>query len=157
MAQEIERKFLVADRLFLRGLEGIDCTQGYVPGRARSAVRIRTKGQRGFLTIKSPTRGIVRSEFEYEIPLVDAQEMLELFCDKPLIEKTRYEVPFAGDVWEVDVFGGPNTGLVLAEIELGTADQVFEKPPWLGEEVSHDARYFNSQLARNPYSSWRTA
>lgn len=157
MAEEIERRFLVADRSFLRGLEGVECTQGYIAGRERSAVRIRIKGGRGFLTIKSATRGLVRSEFEYEIPLEDAREMLELLCDEPLVEKTRYEVPFAGDLWEVDVFGGLNNGLVLAEIELRRADQNFEKPPWLGAEVSHDGRYFNSQLARRPYSTWGTA
>ncbi len=157
MAEEIERKFLVADPSFLHGVEGIDCTQGYMPGRERSVVRIRIKGQRGFLTIKSAARGIARSEFEYEIPLSDAREMLALLCDKPLVEKTRYEVSFADNLWEVDVFSGLNNGLVLAEIELEAADQDFEKPPWLGREVSHDDRYFNSQLARNPYSTWASA
>ncbi len=155
MSLEIERKFLVSDCSFLRGIEGIECLQGYIPGRTRSAVRVRIKGDRGFLTLKSATSGLTRSEFEYEIPLQDARDILDLLCEKPFVEKTRYEVDFCGDLWEIDVFAGQNEGLVLAEIELRSEDQAVAVPPWLGPEVSHDPRYFNSQLARTPYVQWR--
>ena len=111
-------------------------------------------GERAFLTLKGATRGFVRSEYEYEIPVQDAREMLEEFCEKPLIEKVRYEVEFAGNTWEVDVFYGENEGLLMAEIELANEEQEFEKPVWLGREISEDPRYFNSSLVRNPYKRW---
>ena len=154
MAQEIERKFLVADPSFLKPLTGSQVKQGYIPGKERSAARIRIRDSSAFLTLKSETRGITRSEFEYEIPLADAEEMLETLCAPPHIEKTRYVVEWKGHTWEVDVFHGGNEGLIVAEIELATADQAFEKPPWLGREVSQDARYFNSNLAHCPYGNW---
>jgi len=154
MAQEIERKFLVADPSFLKPLTGYQVKQGYIPGKERSAARIRIRDSSAFLTLKSETRGITRSEFEYEIPLADAEEMLETLCAPPHIEKTRYVVEWKGHTWEVDVFHGGNEGLIVAEIELATADQAFEKPPWLGREVSQDARYFNSNLAHCPYGNW---
>ena len=155
MGQEIERKFLVANPSFLTSLSGSHVKQGYIPGKTRSAARIRICDGVGFLTLKSETRGITRSEFEYEIPLDDAEEMLDILCGRPLIEKTRYLVEWKGHVWEVDVFQGDNEGLIVAEIELATVDQAFAKPPWLGREVSLDARYFNSNLARTPYVNWR--
>mgnify|MGYP002842714374 FL=1 len=155
MGQEIERKFLVADPSFLTSLGGSHVKQGYIPGKTRSAARIRICDGVGFLTLKSETRGITRSEFEYEIPLDDAEEMLDILCGRPLIEKTRYLVEWKGHVWEVDVFQGDNEGLIVAEIELATAGQAFAKPHWLGREVSLDARYFNSNLARTPYVNWR--
>ncbi|MGB1890865.1 MAG: CYTH domain-containing protein [Candidatus Latescibacterota bacterium] len=154
MAQEIERKFLVADPSFLKPLTGSQIKQGYIAGKERSAARIRIRDSGAFLTLKSETRGITRSEFEYEIPLADAEEMLETLCAPPHIEKTRYVVEWKGHTWEVDVFHGGNEGLIVAEIELATADQAFEKPPWLGREVSQDARYFNSNLAHCPYGNW---
>ena len=154
MAQEIERKFLVADPSFLKPLTGYQVKQGYIPGKERSAARIRIRDSSAFLTLKSETRGITRSEFEYEIPLADAEEMLETLCAPPHIEKTRYVVEWKEHTWEVDVFHGGNEGLIVAEIELATADQAFEKPPWLGREVSQDARYFNSNLAHCPYGNW---
>lgn len=154
MAQEIERKFLVADESFLTSSTGSYVKQGYIPGETRSAARIRIRQGRGFLTLKSDTRGITRSEYEYEIPLVDAEEILEILCGKPLIEKTRYLVEYKGHTWEIDVFHGENEGLVLAEVELDHAEEAFEKPPWLGREVSLDKRYFNSNLARIPYVDW---
>ena len=154
MAQEIERKFLVADPSFLKPLTGSQIKQGYIAGKERSAARIRIRDSSAFLTLKSETRGITRSEFEYEIPLADAEEMLETLCAPPHIEKTRYVVEWKGHTWEVDVFHGGNEGLIVAEIELATADQAFEKPPWLGREVSQDARYFNSNLAHCPYGNW---
>ena len=154
MAQEIERKFLVADPSFLKPLKGSQIKQGYIAGKERSAARIRIRDSGAFLTLKSETRGITRSEFEYEIPLADAEEMLETLCAPPHIEKTRYVVEWKGHTWEIDVFHGGNEGLIVAEIELATADQAFEKPPWLGREVSQDARYFNSNLAHCPYGDW---
>ena len=154
MAQEIERKFLVADPSFLKPLTGSQIKQGYIAGKERSAARIRIRDSSAFLTLKSETRGITRSEFEYEIPLADAEEMLETLCAPPHIEKTRYVVEWKGHTWEIDVFHGGNEGLIVAEIELATADQAFEKPPWLGREVSQDARYFNSNLAHCPYGDW---
>lgn len=154
MAQEIERKFLVADPSFLKSLTGSQIKQGYIAGKERSAARIRIRDSGAFLTLKSETRGITRSEFEYEIPLADAEEMLETLCAPPHIEKTRYVVEWKGHTWEIDVFHGGNEGLIVAEIELATADQAFEKPPWLGREVSQDARYFNSNLAHCPYGDW---
>ncbi|MEC8645438.1 MAG: CYTH domain-containing protein [Candidatus Latescibacterota bacterium] len=155
MGQEIERKFLVADPSFLTSLSGSHVKQGYIPGKTRSAARIRVRDGIGFLTLKSETRGITRNEFEYEIPLDDAEEMLNGLCEPPLIEKTRYFVEWKSHAWEIDVFHGDNEGLIVAEIELATADQAFVKPPWLGREVSLDARYFNSNLARTPYVDWR--
>jgi CYTH domain-containing protein len=116
MASEIERKFLVADCGFLAGREGIYLKQGYIPGRTRAAARIRIRGDEGYIALKSETTGISRSEYEYEIPLADAEEMLELFCEKPFVEKTRYEVEYEGMRWEVDVFYGANEGLALAEL-----------------------------------------
>ena len=154
MAQEIERKFLVADPSFLKPLTGSQIKQGYIAGKERSAARIRIRDSGAFLTLKSETRGITRSEFEYEIPLADAEEMLETLCAPPHIEKTRYVVEWKGHTWEIDVFHGGTEGLIVAEIELATADQAFEKPPWLGREVSQDARYFNSNLAHCPYGDW---
>ncbi|MFT5090407.1 MAG: adenylate cyclase [Candidatus Latescibacterota bacterium] len=154
MALEIERKFLVADPAFLDDLQGAYFKQGYIEGRNRSAARIRLLDDRAFLTLKGVTRGFVRSEYEYEIPVQDAREMLEELCEKPLIEKMRYEVEFAGNTWEVDVFYGESEGLLMAEIELESEGQNFARPPWLGEEVSDDPRYFNSSLVRNPYRQW---
>ena len=157
MGQEVERKFLVADPSFLTSLSGSQVKQGYIPGKTRSAARIRVCDGIGFLTLKSETRGITRSEFEYEIPLDDAEEMFDILCEPPLIEKTRYFVEWKGYAWEIDVFHGDNEGLIVAEIELASADQAFAKPPWLGREVSLDARYFNSNLARTPYVDWRSS
>mgnify|MGYP001188547243 FL=1 len=157
MGQEVERKFLVADPSFLTSLSGSQVKQGYIPGKTRSAARIRVRDGIGFLTLKSETRGITRSEFEYEIPLDDAEEMLDGLCEPPLIEKTRYFVEWKGYAWEIDVFHGDNEGLIVAEIELASTDQAFAKPPWLGREVSLDARYFNSNLARTPYVDWRNS
>ena len=157
MAKEIERKFLVKDDLFLQGLNGVDYKQGYILGRARAAVRIRIVGDRGFITLKGATAGISRSEFEYEIPLSDANQILEQFCQKPFIKKTRYEVRHAGCTWEVDVFHGDNAGLIMAEIELEAEQQSVEIPPWAGHEVTDDSRYFNANLAVTPYGSWARA
>jgi len=153
MAQEIERKFLVTGNAWRTG-SGKRIRQGYLHSEANGVVRVRAKEEHAFLTIKGKTTGIARLEFEYEIPVVDANQILDQLCLKPLIEKIRYEVNVDGFIWEVDEFLGENAGLVVAEIELEDENQVFTKPDWLGKEVSHDMRYRNSSLVKNPYVSW---
>ena len=144
---EIERKFLVKEQLW----EAIEkpspsrIVQAYIVNSAEKTVRIRIKGTKGFLTIKGPTQGISRSEFEYEIPLKDADELISTFAEK-VIEKFRYEISFKNHLWEVDVFTGKLDGLYLAEIELNSEDEHFELPEWVGEEVSTDPNYYNSNL-----------
>lgn len=156
MATEIERKFLVLDERWRRqAAGGIFMRQGYLSGGQQSSIRVRLQGEQAFLNIKSATLGVSRREYEYAIPIKDADELLDHFCDGPLIEKTRYEVEYAGHVWEVDVFAGDNAGLVVAEIELGSEDEAFEKPPWVGAEVSYDPRYYNVCLVKHPYKDWR--
>ena len=154
MAIEIERKFLLnyfSEDLMTRG---ISICQGYMVNKKGLAVRVRLSGDNGFLTIKSATHNGSRKEFEYSVPQEDAKEMLDLFCKKPLIEKTRYSVEFKGFEWVIDKFYGENQGLVVAEIELSSIDQPFEIPDWIGKEVTHDPRYFNSNLIKTPYSIW---
>ncbi len=154
MAVEIERKFLLAGEGW-RGLAvGVRYRQGYVVSGQGRTVRVRTAGDQGYLTIKGPSQGSARAEFEYPIPLVDAVELLDTLCDRPLIDKTRYRIPVAGLVWEVDEFHGENAGLVLAEVELDHPDQAVELPAWIGAEVTGDPRYYNSYLVRSPFSSW---
>jgi len=152
--QEIERKFLVASDAW-RGLApGTRYRQGYLSTVETRTVRIRVAGDHAYLTIKGATAGIARAEFEYEIPLADAQALLDDLCERPLIEKTRYRIPFAGHVWEVDEFHGDNEGLIVAEVELPTADAPVDLPPWIGAEVSADPRYANANLTRAPYRTW---
>lgn len=153
MALEIERKFLVRGQAWRRPDAPYLC-QGYLNRDKQRTVRVRIAGEAAWLTVKGPSQGAVRSEFEYAIPLDDARQMLSL-CEQPLIEKHRHLVEFDGMTWEVDEFLGENAGLVVAEIELQSADQDFARPGWLGEEVTQDARYFNSALAANPYSRWK--
>lgn len=155
MGVEIERKFLVnTARWQPTPGQGVHYRQGYLASAPDVVVRVRTAGDRAFLTVKGATEGISRLEFEYPVPVEDANTMLVRLCPGPLIEKTRYRVPFAGRVWEVDVFDGENAGLVLAEVELPAADAVVELPPWVGVEVSDDPRYYNANLSRNPYARW---
>ncbi len=155
MATEIERKFLLRDA---RWREAVECSvwlrQGYLSSDAHRSVRLRIAAGQGFLTIKSGTVGIQRSEYEYPIPLVDAEEMLDRLCEKPLLEKTRHYLHFGGHRWEIDEFAGDNAGLIVAEVELRCADEPLALPDWLGEEVSHNIRYYNSQLIRHPYLTW---
>ena len=154
MGQEIERKFLPASDDW-RGLAtGTSYRQGYLCANREQTVRVRLAGDTGFITIKGPTQGISRAEFEYPIPVADARELLEL-CSLPLIEKTRYRIDCAGLVWEVDEFFGENLGLVLIEVELSSPEQRVLLPDWVGEEVSGDARYTNAMLSRYPYASWK--
>lgn len=153
MGIEIERKFLV-NQLPPDLSPGLTICQGYMVNQKERVVRVRTKGNKGFLTIKGKTVNTQRREFEYEIPLTDAQQMLDLFCAPPLVEKTRFKIEFKGFEWVIDRFVGENLGLVVAEIELDHESQVFETPPWAGKEVSHDPRYYNSNLIKHPYSAW---
>jgi adenylate cyclase len=154
MAEEIEKKFLLADNGWQGLAEGKAYCQGYLNSEKGRTVRVRIIGEQGFLTIKGPSDNGARLEFEYQIPVADAQEMLSRLCHKPLIEKTRYCIPFADFIWEVDVFKGENEGLVLAEIELAYVGQEFVKPPWIGCEVTGDSRYYNANLVRNPFCNW---
>ena len=153
MATEIERKFLVTGTDWKNGT-GVAYCQGYLNRSKERTVRVRIAGAQAFLTIKGLAQGISRLEFEYAIPLADAEQLLKL-CDGPLIQKMRYIVNDQGNRWEVDEFFGDNQGLVVAEIELQDESQRFAHPVWLGREVSDDARYFNSNLALHPYAQWR--
>ncbi|ABA21594.1 adenylate cyclase [Trichormus variabilis ATCC 29413] len=153
MAQEIERKFLVNGDDWRQLAEGSPYRQGYIPSQG-ATVRIRVVGNQGYLTIKGPTVNFSRSEFEYLIPLADAQEMLDTLCDRPFIEKIRYKIDLAGLVWEIDEFAGVNQGLILAEVELADEAQKIDIPHWIGTEVTGDHRYFNSYLVKHPFSQW---
>ncbi|MGD8207320.1 MAG: CYTH domain-containing protein [Thiohalocapsa sp.] len=155
MATEIERKFLVNGEGWRDAVESeTRVMQGYLANNQNATVRARVKGERAFLTIKGATRGVSRSEYEYEIPVADAEAMLHELSVSPPIEKTRYRVRCGAHLWELDVFAGENAGLVLAEIELGHEDESFEMPDWAGREVSDDQRYYNVNLARHPYRHW---
>ena len=153
--QEIERKFLVAGDFRGEVTGESRIMQGFlssVPGRT---VRVRVRGDKGFLTVKGPAHGLTRFEWEKEISAVEAELLLRL-CEPGLIDKTRCLVPAAdGHTWEVDVFHGDNEGLVVAEIELGAEDEPFERPAWLGAEVTGDRRYYNSCLIKHPYKDWK--
>ncbi|MHC0062395.1 CYTH domain-containing protein [Nostoc sp. UIC 10890] len=154
MAKEIERKYLVRGDSW-RGLaEGIVYRQGYITTQDKGTVRIRIVGEKSYLTIKGPNIKYSRLEFEYPIPLEDAQEMLETLCERPFIEKIRYKIESGGLIWEIDEFDGVNKGLILAEVELSDENQQIELPTWIGEEVSDDFRYFNSNLVKHPFSQW---
>jgi adenylate cyclase len=152
MATEIERKFLVLGDDW-RTDQGVRVRQGYLNRDKERTVRVRIAGEKAFLTIKGINTGATCAEFEYEIPAVDAGQLLKL-CDGPLIEKTRHTIAYAGMTWEIDEFHGANEGLVVAEVELEAVEQTFVRPAWLGPEVTSDTRYFNSNLAVRPYSIW---
>ncbi|MGA7936383.1 MAG: CYTH domain-containing protein [Kovacikia sp.] len=153
MAIEIERKFLVKGNQWRLLAAGTCYRQGYIASGEKT-VRVRVVGSQGYLTIKGPTTGIARAEYEYGIPVADALEMLQTLCPPPLIQKTRYTVEWAGLKWEIDEFEGENQGLIIAEVELTDANQAIDLPDWIGEEVSHDSRYFNANLAKHPFSQW---
>jgi adenylate cyclase len=153
MGMEIERKFLVK-RGWPKPSRGEAVAQGYLADDGKRSVRVRTKGAKAFLTVKSAAKGFSRREFEYPIPPKDAKALLRL-CDRPPVRKTRYLVRERGREWEVDEFQGMNAGLVVAEIELRRENERFRRPDWLGREVTRDARYLNSALFRRPYRSWK--
>ena len=155
MAKEIERKFLVKGDAWKTQNRSV-YRQGYLSIDPERIVRVRTADQKAYLTIKGKTVGMTRQEFEYEIPLAEAIELLENLCQKPLLEKTRYQVPFGNVVFEVEEYHGENKGLVVAEVEMKHEDQKIPKPDWLGDEVTGDPRYYNSNLINNPYRNFRS-
>ena len=157
MALEIERKFLLSSEAW-RGLvtQSTLYRQGYLTPSvqdAKASVRVRVEGDRGVLNVKSMRLGIQRHEYEYAIPLLDANEMLDTLCGA-IIEKTRHLVPHGAHVWEIDEFHGDNAGLIVAEIELSAVDEVFARPTWLGMDVTEDARYYNVALVSKPFNTW---
>jgi CYTH domain-containing protein len=154
MGLEIERKFLVRGDAWRAGAAGVTYRQGYLSTVKERTVRLRTVGERGFLTIKGITVGATRSEYEYDIPVEDARQMLDDLCEQPLIEKRRYLVAAAGHDWEIDEFGGENAGLIVAEVELASEDEDVVLPSWAGEEVTGDPRYYNANLIAHPFSRW---
>lgn len=163
MGTEIERKYLVKEIEWRSHKEylasqspnfGKRYCQGYIPTINRTTVRLRVAGDLGYITIKSPTVGQTRSEFEYPIPAEDAQEMLDSLCVKPLIEKVRYKIKIDSLIWEVDEFLGENEGLIIAEVELENEEQIIDIPHWIEREVK-DKKYFNSQLVKHPYCKWQ--
>ena len=154
MGVEIERKFLVRNQDWKALGQGVLLRQGYLSSAPERIVRVRIEGNTAMLTIKGRTSGMTRSEWEYPVPMQDAQVFLDKLCERPIIEKYRYRIPFEGLVWEVDEFLGENAGLVVAEVELESEQQAFARPEWIGDEVTHDARYFNANLLRHPYTKW---
>jgi len=154
MAFEIERKFLVRDSSWKDApAECVEMLQGYICSDKQRAVRVRTAGGKAWISVKSAVSNIRRAEFEYDIPLADAKELL-LLCPLPPLEKIRHKVSHAGKIWVIDEYKGVNSGLSVAEIELLNEEEVFEKPPWAGEEVTDDARYLSVCLYEKPYSTW---
>lgn len=150
MAREIERKFTVKNDNYKKDTKGLLYKQGYLSRLPGCIVRVRTAGDKAFLTIKGPNVGVTRSEFEYPIPYDDALSLFAL-CNNGFIEKLRYKVSYKGMVWEVDEFLGDNKGLVIAEIELESENQSFDLPPWVGDEVTGNPRYYNSNLIEKPF------
>jgi adenylate cyclase len=155
MAKEIERKFLIRSEGWRGKVRGTLYRQGYLCSGKGATVRVRIGGKKAFLTVKGPRRGISRDEFEYAIPLADAQVMLDTLCGGRVVEKVRYRVRAGRLLWEIDEFKGASAGLVLAEVELEREDQQIELPEWVGKEVTADRRYYNSYLSRRPYRTWR--
>jgi len=154
MGEEIERKFLVTADAWRETAEGTRYRQGFLSTEPERTVRVRVAGRRGTITVKGKNVGARRPEFEYEIPAADAERILDTLCKRPLIEKVRYTLAAGPHTWEIDVFEGENAGLVVAEIELGSEEEAFEKPEWVGKEVTDDPRYFNSNLVARPYRAW---
>lgn len=154
MPLEIERKFLIDHALLERLKAGVRIVQGYLPTQENCAVRARIKGEKGYLTLKGDNVGLVRPEFEYEIPLAEARQIIDELCFGVTIDKTRYEHEENGHIWEIDVFHGDNEGLVVAELELASESEHVDMPEWIRQEVTEDARYYNAQLVRHPYKAW---
>ena len=154
MGVEIERKFLLSGNGWRNLAEPVLLRQGYLSLDPDRTVRVRVEGTRGVLTIKGRNQGATRGEWEYDIPLAEANELLDGLCQQPLVEKYRSKIDYKGHVWEVDEFLGVNAGLVLAEIELASEDEAFDKPGWIGADVTGERRYYNSSLITSPYTSW---
>lgn len=155
MAKEIERKFLVDIHRMAPLVNGQHIQQGYLPMANNSVVRVRILGESAYLTLKGQTHGFSRSEFEYAIPVADAQEMIAELCEGPIVDKTRYNILHEQHTWEVDIFHGDNEGLIVAEIELSDEKEKFTRPEWVMEEVTGDVKYYNSNLLKHPFSQWR--
>ncbi|MEA4916683.1 CYTH domain-containing protein [Proteiniphilum sp.] len=156
MAQEIERKFLVTSDTFKNeAAKQTRITQGYLSSVPERTVRVRIKGDKGYITIKGVgnASGASRYEWEKEIPVAEVDELLKI-CEPGVIDKTRYEVKSGKFTFEVDEFYGENQGLVVAEVELSSEEDQFDKPQWVGEEVTGDVKYYNSMLMKNPYTKW---
>lgn len=154
MGTEIERKFLMKNAEYKNEANGVLIKQGYICHNPESVVRVRTYGKEGYLTIKGKVKGLSRDEYEYPVPLDDAEEMLERLCSNYIIEKYRYEIKYKNNLWIVDEFKAHNEGLTVAEIELVSEKQHFESPLWLGEEITYDFRYAGSNLSLKPYTIW---
>ncbi len=154
MGKEIEKKFLIKGEDWRKDSTGVLFRQGYLSTVKERTVRVRTIDNKGFLTIKGITIGATRAEYEYEISVSDANEMLDALCEKPIIEKNRYKIEYSNLIWEVDEFFGENEGLIVAEVELESEDQDIAIPEWIGEEVTGDPRYFNSNLIKHPFKNW---
>jgi CYTH domain-containing protein len=156
MNQEIEHKYLIRKDLWyaVHKPRGVNIRQGYLQTDPGKTIRIRTTGSEAFLTIKGPSRNATRAEFEYPVPPEEADDLLQL-CAAPVIEKVRYRMEHAGKTWEVDEFFGENEGLILAEIELTSEEEIYERPAWIGEEVTGDPRYYNAYLALHPFFGWK--
>jgi len=155
MGVEIERKFLVDGEAWRTLGAATLLRQGYLSADPARTVRVRIDGERAFLTIKGKSVGASRGEWEYPIPVADAAQLLDGLCQQPLVEKVRRRIAVGPHTWEVDEFLGANAGLAVAEIELASEDEAFDKPDWIGREVTGDTRYFNSNLIRHPYSQWK--
>ncbi len=155
MGIEIERKFLVQNDSWRdQVIDESRLQQGYICNQGSATVRVRIGKGKAILNIKSATVGIRRSEFEYEIPLLEGEALLESVARKPIIDKVRYKIKHGAHIWDLDVFEGENQGLIVAEVELASEGEVFDKPPWAGKEVSGDPRYYNASLVTSPYSQW---
>ncbi len=155
MGTEIERKYTLKNQQWRNNVEHSErMVQGYLAGNARASVRIRIIGDKANLNIKSATLGIFRQEYEYALPLNDAEKMLNELCEKPLIDKVRHYVYFSGKKWEIDVFSGENEGLVVAEVELNDINEAIDLPDWVEKEVSQDTRYYNVSLVKHPFKNW---
>ena len=155
MALEIEHKFLLANDNWRQEVTRTAFfRQGYLTSESSSSIRVRICNNQAWLNIKSATVGTHRLEFEYEIPLADANKIITSLCRKPVVEKNRHYVTFGQHTWEIDEFEGDNAGLIVAEIELSGIGENFERPDWIGEEVTFDVRYYNNNLVLNPYNTW---
>jgi adenylate cyclase len=155
MGVEIERKFLVINDEWKKKGKPFRVIQGYLQRNKKCTIRVRVIDDKGYITIKGENTGATRLEFEYPIPVIDALELLDNLCLKPLIDKTRYLLDYRGFTWEIDEFHRENSGLVIAEVELKSENQKIELPVWVGEEVTGDERYYNSHLSKNPYNEWK--
>ena len=155
MGTEIERKYTLSNDNWRQEVTHSErMVQGYLAGNERASVRIRITGDKANLNIKSATLGIFRHEYEYDVPLPDAEKMLNDLCEKPVIDKIRHYVMHDGKKWEIDEFAGENAGLFVAEVELDDENEAISLPSWVDEEVSHDPRYYNVSLVKHPYRNW---